>query len=192
MAAKQQVAQQAWRVTVTHLRTEIYAYMDSVHRLAMGFWRSYPPNNGGTDCGPFELMHQNWYRRNRCWGQWLLRSNTWAHQAKTRLDELVALLRRQCRLSCVLFKDKEDYMDETLYIALAEATDLLNCYFGGWKHAVTEIEFHDWIWWGNQGGVAHSPAHRVTPAATTSDQLAPWELPEATYFVFLNGSRARS
>ena len=50
-------------------------------------------------------------------------------------------------------------MDETLYIAHAETTELLNCYIVGWKHAVRQIEFQDWIWWGNQGGVAHLGWH---------------------------------
>ena len=191
MAATQQVAQQAWRVTVTHQRTELYAYMDLVHRLTMGFWRSYPGNNDGSDIGPFELMHQNWYRRNRHWGQWLLRSNTWALQAKRRLYELIALLRRQCGLSYMMFKVKENHMDEILYIAVEETTELLNCYIRGWKNAAKEIQFDDWICFGSHGFVAHPPARQVRPAATRSDQLEPWEVPEASYFGFLRAPPAR-
>jgi hypothetical protein len=166
MAAATQVAQEAWRVVITQMRTEIYVYLDSIHRLSMGFWRSYGPNNLGEDAGPLELFHKAWYRRNRFWGPWLLRAHTWAKQKKVRKDALVDLLQRQCGLYHMMFHANENYMDETLYIALAETTEMLDCYIRGWRYAMRELDFDDWIFFGNQGAPGNNPAPLLMLART--------------------------
>ena len=150
MAASQQVARQAWRVFVHRTQTQLYEHMDSLHRLAMGFWRSYDGNNLGTDVGVFELHDIEWYKRNRYWGPWLKRANTWATQAKAKLDQLDRELARQCGLAFLLFKTKEEYMNETLYLALAETNDVLRCFIDGWKVAVRNMTLADWCCFGNQ------------------------------------------
>ena len=58
---------------------------------------------------------------------------------------MVDLLQRQCGLYHMMFHAKEDYMDETLYLALEETTEMLDCYIRGWRHAMTELDFDDWI-----------------------------------------------
>ena len=158
MAAAPQVAQEAWRVVITQMRTEIYMYLDSIHRLSMGFWRSYGPNNLGEDAGPFELFHKAWYRRNRFWGPWLLRAHTWAKQAKVRTQAMVNLLQRQCGLYHMMFHAKEDFMDETLYLTLEGTFSLLDCYIRGWRHAMTELDFDDWLFFGDLRASDRTPA----------------------------------
>ena len=158
MAAAPKVAQEAWRVVITQMRTEIYMYLDTIHRLSMGFWRSYGPNNLGEDAGPFELFHKAWYRRNRFWGPWLLRAHTWAKQAKVRTQAMVNLLQRQCGLYHMMFHAKEDYMDETLYLTLEGTFTMLDCYIRGWRHAMTELDFDDWLFFGDLRASDRTPA----------------------------------
>ena len=172
MAACQQVTRQAWRVFVNHTRTELYEIMDSLHQLAMAFWRSYDGNNMGSDVGPFELMGTEWYKRNRYWGPWLKRTNIWATQSKALLDQLVAQLQRQCGLSLLMFKDNEDYMDETLYLALAETKDLLACFIVGWKVAVYNMNLEDWICFDNQ--VVLPPGCEDWHSSRASNDPASW------------------
>ena len=150
MAASQQVARQAWRVFVHLTRTQLYEHMDSLHRIAMGYWRSYDGNKLGTDVGPFELNEMHWYRRNKNWGPWLKRCNIWATQALTKLNRLVGDLRKQCALAFLLFRDEEECKDETLYLALEETKELLSCFIHGWQVTVYNMNLDDWCCFGNQ------------------------------------------
>ena len=150
MAANQQVARHAWRVFVHLTRTQLYDHMDALHRMAMGYWRSYDGNKDCHDIGPFELNAVDWYRRNTHWGPWLKRANIWATQALTKLNGLVIDLDRLCDLGCLLFKgEKELAMDETLYIALEETKELLGCFAQGWRVCVSNMPLDDWCSFGS-------------------------------------------
>ena len=150
MAANQQVARHAWRVFVHLTRTQLYDHMDALHRMAMGYWRSYDGNKDCHDVGPFELNEVDWYRRNKNWGPWLKRSNIWATQALTKLNRLVGELGKQCALGFLLFRDeKENPMDETLYLALEETKELLGCFIHGWQVTVCNMTLKDWCSFGS-------------------------------------------
>ena len=68
------------------------------------------------------------------------------------------LLQRQCGLYHMMFHANESYMDETLYIALAETTGMLDCYIRGWRYAMRELDFDDWLFFGDLRASDRTPA----------------------------------
>ena len=149
MAAAKQVAREAWHIFVNNTRSHLYEYMDSLHTEAKARWRSYAGNRDRCDLGPFELNTIEWYRRNRNWDGWLKGVHTWATEALTELYRRVAQFHRVCSWAVLVFRgQKENSMDETLYLALEETKDVLGCFTRGWQVTCRNMTLADWCSFG--------------------------------------------
>jgi len=150
MAATQQVARQAWRVFLQNTRSELYDHIDSVHASAAARWDTFEGNRDRCDDCPMELHEIDWYRRNKNWGEWLRDVHKWATQALTELYCRVAQLDRLYLLAVLLWRaEKESAVDDTLYLALEETKDLLECFIHGWQRTLSRMTLKEWCSFGS-------------------------------------------
>ena len=145
MASNQNTkAQQAWRAVLLHKRMDVA--MNIAHVIAAGctLWDEYRLHDVNTR-GPIELYKPSWFKNHFGWGTWLARCRSWAILMEESMNGQVLEYLRMVVFYKLLFKEPVVMESDDFWKNIKDAGCLLKCYLDGWKLAIMESAFDDWV-----------------------------------------------
>ena len=145
MASNQNTkAQQAWRAVLLHKRMDVA--MTIAHVIAAGctLWDEYRLQDVNTR-GPIELYKPSWFKNHFGWGTWLARCRSWAILMEESMNGQLLEYLRMVVFYKLLFKEPVVMESDDFWKNIKDARCLLKCYLDGWKLAIMESAFDDWV-----------------------------------------------